>query len=156
MKATKNLIALALAALLVLGCTACADTGAADTAEADTLRAEIAALTADVDRLTAENKRLTEQAAQLADELAQAPSEPEQPDYTSFTGYITSVDYDTDTAVVTNCEGIKRSFQGFEDLLPGDLVTMIYIDPAKTWLDSSDDLLVAVHYTGYYRNERIW
>lgn len=142
----KPIFAATIAALLVT-CTACAGNGAAGVAEADALRAEIT-------RLTAENERLSAQAESLAAALEDTPTiadELESMSYRSFTGYIVAVNPATDTAAVIGCEGGERDFQGVEDLSVGDLVTMIYVDPAGTAFDPSDDILVAVHYTGYHK-----
>lgn len=135
----KKIIIAALAALVLISCTACTSVRAADTnAELDALRAENARLSAELDAVRAETEA-------PAAETAQGPV------ITLYarTAKITEVDYDIDTVTLVDGAGLFWQFFGCEDYDTGDLVSMLMSD-AGTPESCYDDVIVSARYAGFW------
>lgn len=61
---------------------------------------------------------------------------------------ITDIDYATDTVVVENATGFVYTFEGVEDLLPGDFMSVIMYNNGTPWT-IEDDQVVSARYSGY-------
>jgi hypothetical protein len=61
---------------------------------------------------------------------------------------ITHVDYFTDTVIVENATGFQYHFEGVEDLIPGDVVSVVMYSNGTPWT-IADDEVVSARYSGF-------
>lgn len=61
---------------------------------------------------------------------------------------ITHVDYFTDTVIVENATGFQYHFEGVEDLIPGDVVSVVMYNNGTPW-SIEDDEVVSARYSGF-------
>lgn len=135
----KKIIIAALAALVLVSCTACASTGAAvSPAELDALRAENARLSAELEAIEADAEAPAAEAAQ----------EPVATLY-ARTAKITEVDYGTDTVTLVDGAGRLWRFTGCEDYAADDFVSLLMSD-AGTPESCYDDVIVSACYAGFW------
>ena len=145
----KKLIIIAIAALTLISCTACASVRAADTtAELDALRAENARLSAELEAVRAENTALSCEAEAQAAEASRLAAVAVDNFYTR-TGLVVDLDYDTDTVTVVDGVDFIWQFTGCEDYCIGDLVEILMQeagDPENIF----DDVIYSTCYAGFY------
>ena len=65
---------------------------------------------------------------------------------------ITHVDYFTDTVIVETSAGFRYDFQGVEDLIPGDVVSLIMYNNGTPWT-IEDDQVVSARYSGFIKED---
>ena len=63
---------------------------------------------------------------------------------------ITHVDYFTDTVIVENATGFQYHFEGVEDLIPGDVVSVVMYNNGTPWT-IEDDQVVSARYSGFIK-----
>ena len=145
----KKIIIVALAALTLISCTACASVRAADTnAELDALRAENARLSAELEAVRAENASISTEAEAQAAEAGRLAAVAVDNFYTR-TGLVVDLDYDTDVVTVVDGADLVWQFTGCEDYCVGDLVEILMQkagDPEKIF----DDVIYSTCYAGFY------
>ena len=61
---------------------------------------------------------------------------------------ITEIDCTTDTVVVENANGFIYAFEGVEDLMPGDFMSIIMYNNGTPWT-IEDDWVISARYSGY-------
>lgn len=61
---------------------------------------------------------------------------------------ITHVDYFTDTVVIENATGFRYHFEGVEDLVPGDVVSVVMYNNGTPW-NIEDDEVISARYSGF-------
>lgn len=61
---------------------------------------------------------------------------------------ITYIDYPTDTVVCETASGFVYAFEGVEDLIPGDYVSVIMYNNGTPWT-IEDDWVISARYSGY-------
>lgn len=61
---------------------------------------------------------------------------------------ITDIDYTTDMVVVENANGFIYAFEGVEDLVPGDVVSVVMYNNGTPW-SIEDDEVVSARYSGF-------
>jgi len=61
---------------------------------------------------------------------------------------ITEIDYATDTVVVENANGFIYAFEGVEDLMPGDYMSVIMYNNGTPW-STEDDCVISARYSGW-------
>lgn len=145
----KKLIIIALAALALISCAACASVHAADTnAEIETLRAENARLSAELESVRAENTALTYEAEAQAAEAARLTTVTVDNFYTR-TGLVVDLDYDADVVTVVDGADLVWQFTGCEDYCVGDLVEMLMQKTGKPDY-ILDDVIFSTCYAGFY------
>ena len=144
----KKIIIVALAALTLISCTACASVRAADTnAELDALRAENARLSAELEAVRAENAALVTEAEAQDAEAARLAAVAVDNFYTR-TGLVVDLDYDTDVVTVVDGADLVWQFTGCEDYCVGDLVEILMQkagDPENIF----DDVIYSTCYAGF-------
>lgn len=64
------------------------------------------------------------------------------------TAVVTYVDYTTDTVVVTNATGYNYTFEGVEDLMVGDVMSLVMYANGTPW-SIVDDQVVSARYAGF-------
>ena len=145
----KKIIIVALAALTLISCTACASVRAADTnAELDALRAENARLSAELEAVRAENASISTEAEAQAAEAGRLAAVAVDNFYTR-TGLVVDLDYDTDVVTVVDGADLVWQFTGCEDYCVGDLVEILMQkagDPENIF----DDVIYSTCYAGLY------
>ena len=145
----KKIIIVALAALTLISCTACASVRAADTnAELDALRAENARLSAELEAVRAENAALVTEAEAQAAEAARLAAVAVDNFYTR-TGLVVDLDYDTDVVTVVDGADLVWQFSGCEDYCVGDLVDIL-MQKAGNPENIFDDVIYSTCYAGFY------
>lgn len=65
---------------------------------------------------------------------------------------ITHVDYFTDTVIVETSVGFRYDFQGVEDLIPGDVVSVVMYNNGTPWT-IEDDQVVSARYSGFVKED---
>ena len=145
----KKIIIVALAALTLISCTACASVRAADTnAELDALRAENARLSAELEAVRAENASIsTEAEAQAAEAVRLAAFAVDN--FYSRTVLVVDLDYDTDVVTVVDVADLVWQFTGCEDYCVGDLVEIL-MQKAGNPENIFDDVIYSTCYAGFY------
>ena len=145
----KKIIIAALAALVLISCTACASVRAADAnMELDALRTENARLSAELEAVRAENAALATESEAQAAEAARLAAVAVDNFYTR-TGLVVDLDHDTDTVTVVDGVDIIWQFAGCEDYCVGDLVEILTQkagDPENIF----DDVIYSTCYAGFY------
>lgn len=144
----KKIIIAALAALILVSCTACASAGTAvSTTELDALRAENARLSAELESVKAENAAL----AYAVPEAAEAPRHVvgSVDGLYTRTGLIVDLNYDTDIVTVVDGVDLVWQFSGCEDYCIGDLVEMLFQGAGEPQY-IFDDVIVSTSYSGFY------
>ena len=144
----KKIIIVALAALTLISCTACASVRAADTnAELDALRAENARLSAELEAVRAENAALVTEAEAQDAEAARLAAVAVDNFYTR-TGLVVDLDYDTDVVTVVDGADLVWQFTGCEDYCVGDLVEIL-MQKAGNPENIFDDVIYSTCYAGF-------
>ena len=144
----KKIIIVALAALTLISCTACASVRAADTnAELDALRAENARLSAELEAVRAENASISTEAEAQAAEAGRLAAVAVDNFYTR-TGLVVDLDYDTDVVTVVDGADLVWQFTGCEDYCVGDLVEMLMQKTGKPDY-ILDDVIFSTCYAGF-------
>lgn len=67
------------------------------------------------------------------------------------TAIITHVDYPTDTVVVETASGFTYSFEGIEDLVEGDVMSLLMYNNGTPW-SIADDEIISARYSGFVAN----
>lgn len=65
---------------------------------------------------------------------------------------ITAVDYETDIVTVENATGFIYEFEGVEDLVPGDVMSLVMYNN-NTWWTIEDDWVISARYSGFISSE---
>ena len=144
----KKIIIAALAALVLISCTACASVRAADAnVELDALRAENARLSAELEAVRAENAALVTEAEAQDAEAARLAAVAVDNFYTR-TGLVVDLDYDTDVVTVVDGADLVWQFTGCEDYCVGDLVEIL-MQKAGNPENIFDDVIYSTCYAGF-------
>lgn len=148
----KKIIIAALAALVLVSCTACTvrvrTASETDrTAELDALRAENAHLSAELEAVKAENAALSSEVPEAAEAARHVVGSVDG--LYMRTGLIVDLDYDTDTVTVVDGVDLVWQFTGCEDYCIGDLVEMLFREAGEPQY-IFDDVIVSTSYSGFY------